>query len=110
MPEGRKALNALDDLGRTPLHEAAESGHVDCARILLGAGADVNACDARYLGHPPLFDAIRPGNSEMIQLLMDAGATPTLRVGGTQSPLDRARRLIHAPELAEMLEAHLADR
>ena len=35
--------NALNDLGKTPLHEAVEVNSVHVARLLLDSGADVNA-------------------------------------------------------------------
>ncbi|KAH9016753.1 hypothetical protein EDB84DRAFT_1276830, partial [Lactarius hengduanensis] len=43
--------------GRTALHNASESGHLDIARLLLGhaSGADVDAMDWRHWA--PLFYA-----------------------------------------------------
>lgn len=40
------------DLGQTPLHLAASEGFLDCAEILVKAGADVLAKDS--LGQTPL--------------------------------------------------------
>lgn len=36
-------MNATDNLGRTPLHSAANAGHIQSCRMLLYAGADINA-------------------------------------------------------------------
>lgn len=41
--------------GRTPLHTAAAEGLLDCAEILVEAGADVMAMD--NMGHTPLIMA-----------------------------------------------------
>lgn len=34
-----------DKRGRTALHLAAANGHLDMVALLLGQGADINACD-----------------------------------------------------------------
>jgi ankyrin repeat protein len=36
-------VNAVDNAGYTPLHHAAYTGKVTAARLVLDAGADVNA-------------------------------------------------------------------
>ena len=46
-------LGAQDISGATPLHEAVRYGRVDIARLLLGAGAKVDALDS--LGKTPLL-------------------------------------------------------
>lgn len=38
----QKDLECLDPRGRTPLHLAVTLGHLDCARVLLQEGANVN--------------------------------------------------------------------
>lgn len=35
--------NATDKMGYTPLHYATRNGHLDACKMLLGAGANVNA-------------------------------------------------------------------
>ena len=60
-------INVKDDLGSTPLHEAAKSGKVDAVKILLAAKADVTAKDER--GGTPLRVAREIGKGEIAQLL-----------------------------------------
>ena len=38
------SVNAQDNAGWTPLHEACCSNHLDMAELLLKAGADANVC------------------------------------------------------------------
>jgi ankyrin repeat protein/L-ascorbate metabolism protein UlaG (beta-lactamase superfamily) len=48
-----KAVNALDDLGQSPLHLAAEGGRKDVVDLLISRGADIKAVarDGRNLLH-----------------------------------------------------------
>jgi hypothetical protein len=48
---------ASDKDAVTPLHRAAMSGHVEAVRVLLKAGADVNALDGMFAA-PPLIWAV----------------------------------------------------
>lgn len=70
---------ANPDLGggekmNSPLHDAAERGSVDAARLLLERGADVN--DRNDVGHPPVHLAASKGKAEMVALLLEHGASP----------------------------------
>ncbi|KXJ96532.1 ankyrin repeat-containing domain protein [Microdochium bolleyi] len=56
----------------SPLACAALYGHVGAARLLLDAGADVEAVD--IFMNTPLFKAARSGNLELVRLLLDRGA------------------------------------
>jgi ankyrin repeat protein len=69
--------------GEQPLHNAAYHGNAAVVRLLLDAGADVDARDARFDGTPLAFATVgsgeqagRPGNwIATVQLLIDAGAS-----------------------------------
>ena len=52
--------------GRTPLHFAAESGHLEVARILLRAGADPMARDEK--GYTPLVLALASNPTELREI------------------------------------------
>ncbi len=68
--------------GEQPLHTAAYHGNAATVRLLLGAGADVDARDARFDGTPLAFATVgsgersgRPGDwIETVRLLVEAGA------------------------------------
>jgi ankyrin repeat protein len=105
--------------GLTPLHVAAHEGHVETARALLAAGADVKAVDLRpatdgELGHSdgytPLHLAAMGGKKATAELLIDQGAdVNAVDKRGTHTPLHVAAWVGNA-ELVRLLLARKADR
>lgn len=71
---------------RTPLHWAAQHGHVEVVQTLIDNGADVNARDV--FGRTPLHLAV--GHPRIISLLLDAGANVDARDSLSNTPLHRA--------------------
>lgn len=71
--------------GRTALHEAAHYGHLEAARWLLHAAAQVNAQDNGR--NTPLILACMDGHTAMAELLIGAGADISLRRGDGKSAL-----------------------
>lgn len=61
--------------GKTPLHDAAERGAIEAARLLLQHGADVNARTVRW-DHLAIHLAARKGDTEMVAFLREMGAAP----------------------------------
>src|ERR1700736_970740 len=66
-------LDATDNDGLTPLGIAAQNGKVKATRVLLDAGADVNAPIAKG-GYTPLMLASISGSSELAASLIEHGA------------------------------------
>ena len=60
--------------GLTPLLYAAREGCVDCARVLVEAGADLNVADPEYIS--PLLMAIINDHFDLAAYLIDKGANP----------------------------------
>lgn len=58
--------------GLTPLHLAVLRGHKDLARMLLDAGADINAMDIKS-GQSPLMHAVESNNADMVRFLIESG-------------------------------------
>lgn len=85
-------VNRFDDLGKTPLHYAVQSGRVDVVDRLLKAGANVNAHDERLLGNTPLADNAEKCSFEMAKRLVDAGADPTIQGWMQLTAIDRAAK------------------
>lgn len=65
-------VNARDDFGKTPLHDAAESGDPEYMKMLIEAGADLEATDEN--GWTPLMTAAGKIHAGCVRLLLDAGA------------------------------------
>ena len=63
---------STDSDGPGPLCAAADAGQIDVARLLLDAGADMEAKD--LWGWRPLHLAARKGHSDVVRLLLDSGA------------------------------------
>ncbi|XP_035527522.1 B-cell lymphoma 3 protein homolog [Morone saxatilis] len=58
--------------GWSPLHLAVLRGHKDLARMLLDAGADINAMDIKS-GQSPLMHAVESNNADMVHFLIESG-------------------------------------
>ncbi|XP_028280656.1 B-cell lymphoma 3 protein homolog [Parambassis ranga] len=58
--------------GLTSLHLAVRSGHKDLVRMLLDAGADINAMDVKS-GQTPLIHAVENNNTDMVHFLIENG-------------------------------------
>lgn len=99
----------LDD-GDSPIHSAAELGHVEILRLLLVNGEYVDALD--YHGCTPLYLAAKNNHLAAVKLLLDRGADAKLvsdpPVEGDpddeQSPLGAAIQEGHLEILRAMLD------
>ena len=78
---GAKPKEWRPDFG-TPLHQAAAYGAVESGKLLLGAGADVNAGS-----YTPLHYAASVGNAKMVKFLLERGAGVNVRDGDRNTPL-----------------------
>ena len=70
-------MSLQDELGRVALHWACCNGHLECAKALLGAGADINKQDND--GDTPLMLAANMGKIEVVRELLKRGAKKDLK-------------------------------
>jgi ankyrin repeat protein len=85
---------------QTPLHMAARRGNVAIARVLLDAGAALEARDKK--GETPLRRAVNCGHAEFVSLLLAHGADVNTRDKQGGTPLQAARRA----EIIALLREH----
>jgi ankyrin repeat protein len=72
------AINAMDIIGRTPLHFAAANNQLNMVEYLVSEGADINGqagCEG-WQDHAPLGYAVENCSVDMVQLLLQLGADP----------------------------------
>lgn len=91
-----------NDLANQPLHAAAAGRHVDVCRLLLAAGADVEA--TQHGGFTPLHEAAQSGDVELAELFLSAGADPLARTEDERTAIQVAEDAAH-PDLASRLQA-----
>ena len=95
--------NVRDENGTTPLHCAAERGHVESLLLLIEAGAEKNAQDQGRDGKTPLHVAAVSGQLDVVRHLVEVGAdkdqqtvdgsTPFL-IAACQGHLEVVRHLV----------------
>lgn len=98
-------INALNDAGLTPLHQAVLEDNVEAVRLLLEHGAEVNKVDTDTW--TPLHAACAEGHAEIVRLLLWKGAKKEVKTTDGERPLD----LIDASDLqtiGAMLESETA--
>ncbi|CAN8201069.1 unnamed protein product [Coccothraustes coccothraustes] len=65
-------IDLVDVKGQTALYVAVVNGHLECAKILLKAGADPNG--SRHHRSTPVYHAARVGRADILQELIRYGA------------------------------------
>ena len=83
-------VNAKEDEGQVPLHNAAIKGNIPVISMLIAAGADVNA--RQHYNQTPLHEAAEGGKAVAISVLIAAGASVNAKDAGGGTPLHEAAR------------------
>ncbi|CAH2315324.1 ankyrin repeat and SOCS box 12 [Pelobates cultripes] len=86
----------------TPLRLAASMGSLECMKILLANGAEVDILDVK--AQTPLFTAVSAGHYDCVRELLKAGASPSGSIYNNCSPVLCAAREGRTNILRELLE------
>ena len=87
--KGPRSPNARDAEGKSLLYHAADQGHVEPMRLLLEAGAEIDAQTAREK-MAPLHKAAEGGHLEAVRLLVQSGAQKDVLDAIGRTPLGLA--------------------
>uniref|UniRef100_A0A3Q3LVJ4 Serine/threonine-protein phosphatase 6 regulatory ankyrin repeat subunit A-like n=1 Tax=Mastacembelus armatus TaxID=205130 RepID=A0A3Q3LVJ4_9TELE len=68
---GASIINSSDSKGRTPLHAAAFSDHVECVSLLLSHGAQADIVDT-HMRRTPLMMAALNGQTNAVEVLVSS--------------------------------------
>lgn len=91
--------------GFTPLHLAAFFADAGAVRLLLDAGAEVDAFGRGWMTGTALHSAVSRRHAEHARLLLDAGASPDVRQSHGWTPLHAAARNGDLASLEALLAA-----
>ncbi|KAG5885438.1 hypothetical protein JTB14_020773 [Gonioctena quinquepunctata] len=86
----RVELESVIVSGIRPIHYAAHSGSLECLRLLIDKGADVNATTSA--DRRPIHDAALFGRMECLQLLVEKGADVNAATSARHTPIHEAAR------------------
>jgi ankyrin repeat protein len=86
-------VSSQNELAVQPLHSAAAGRHHEVCRVLIAAGADVNATQRD--GYTPLHAAAQHGDAELVELLLSSGADPSATKDDGETPADTAEAAGH---------------
>lgn len=86
------ALDAFDAIGYAPLHHAAKNEWFEMVRLLLDAGADINARDEARDADTAISVAAAHASPRMVDFLLQLGADPGIPGGMGLDAYDRAAR------------------
>lgn len=100
--EGGIEVHAKDKDGLTPLHWAANRGHIEDIKALVEAGAEVQAKDRD--GVTPLHSAAKRGHAEAIMALVEAGAEVHAKDKDGNRPIDLAAKNGHNEAMNFLIE------
>jgi ankyrin repeat protein len=105
-------LDLFDDIGYTPLHHAVKNERYSMVKLLLDAGANINAREEETNSDTAISVAAGDSSPEMVKLLLERGADPSITgwMGMNANDQARQRRDDVAQRVREILDQHAKQR
>lgn len=97
------SVDARNSKEWTPLDCAADSGHIDCCKVLLDHDAEVDSRDKNLV--TPLHLACRRGHIDIVKLLLKNGADLGARARNGNNAIDFAIDSYHEDCVREILKS-----
>lgn len=91
--------NFMED---TVLHTVCSWGDLESVRVLVAAGADVNAKGDQ--GATPLFNAVMGESPEVVSFLLGSNADPNIANDYERTVLDYAKNIASSASIVSILE------
>jgi uncharacterized protein len=80
-------VNTVNDVGTTPLSDAASLGYVELVQFLIQSGSSLHLAGQN---DPTIHEAVRSGNVEVVRIILDAGAYVNQQNDLSETPLHLA--------------------
>jgi hypothetical protein len=106
LEQGTELINAEDNAGYMPIHEASLNGHLEVVKLLVKYGALYDV-QSKIDFESPLLDAVENGHVPVVKYLLDLGADPRKRDKQGRSCLDAAREANESLEVRQEIESLL---
>ncbi|MFN7038216.1 MAG: ankyrin repeat domain-containing protein [Alphaproteobacteria bacterium] len=97
-----KPLTMKDNYGFSLLHNAANTGQIEVAQILLSKGIDINI-QAKNSGDTALHRSLHNGNLDFVNFIIDEGADINALNKRKQAPIHYAAIYIDSPDIIDLL-------
>jgi len=98
-----KTIFDANFMGDSPLHTVCSWGELDAVKLLVQAGADINAVGD--LGATPLFNAVIGGNIDVVAFLVSRGANMNIIDDTGNSAFSFAKKNNMAAEMLRLLKS-----
>jgi len=106
LEQGVELINAEDNAGYMPIHEASLNGHLEVVKVLVTYGALYDV-QSRIDLESPLLDAVENGHVPVVQYLLELGADPRKRDRQGRSCLDANKEGDEPTEVRKEIETLL---